>query len=125
LDPIDKSLRILPEELQSLVHPGDPSERPRVLLEELGVMWRDSLFADYLAQLNSASCLNLLIAMISVSNALEYQRVWQAEGGPELVPVSYLKTLSTFSTDGVIYLGKYFFARDGRQPGPMRHAETA
>jgi TnpA family transposase len=80
---------------------------------------------DYLAQLNSASCLNLLIGMISVSNALEFERVWQDRGGRDWVPVSHLKTLSTFSTDGVVYLGKYFFARDSRMPEPGERVETA
>jgi TnpA family transposase len=80
---------------------------------------------DYLSQLNSASCLNLLIAMISVSNALEFERVWQARGGPDWAPVSHLKTLSTFSTDSVVYLGKYFFARDPRMPDPGTKMETA
>jgi TnpA family transposase len=80
---------------------------------------------DYLAQLNAASCLNLLIALISVSNALEYQRLWEGMGGAARVPVPWLKTLSTFSTDGVVYLGKYFFSRESRPPGPARHVETA
>jgi TnpA family transposase len=80
---------------------------------------------DYLAQLNSASCLNLLIGMISVSNALEYQRLWEEMGGAARVPASWLKTLSTFSTDGVVYLGKYFFSRESRPPGQIRQIETA
>lgn len=59
---------------------------------------------DYLAQFNAASCLNLLIALISVSIALEYQRLLEGKGGSERVPATWLRTLSTFSTDGVVYL---------------------
>lgn len=80
---------------------------------------------DYLAQLNAASCLNLLISLISVSNALEYQKLWEGKSVAGRVPAVWLKTLSTFSTDGVVYLGKYFFSRDSRPPGPIRKVESA
>ncbi|HZE99240.1 MAG TPA: Tn3 family transposase [Planctomycetota bacterium] len=80
---------------------------------------------DYLAQLNAASCLNLLIALISVSNAVEYQRLWGRKGPADRVPASWFKTLSTFSTDGVVYLGKYFFSRDSRPLGPIRQVDPA
>ena len=64
---------------------------------------------DHLAQLYAASCLNLLIGAVAVSNTLEYQRAWTKLGGPARIPVERLRILSPLSTEGVIYLGMYEF----------------
>lgn len=72
---------------------------------------------DHLAQLYAASCMNLLIAVVAVSNTLEYQRVWATLGGAGRVPVAQLRHLSPLSTEGLVYLGKYEFPRELERPG--------
>ncbi len=71
---------------------------------------------DHLAQLHATSCLNLLIGCVAVANTLEYQRVWEEKGGQEALALRSLRHLSPLSSEGVIYLGKYWFPKDHGLP---------
>ena len=74
--------------------------------------------ADHLAQIYAASCLNLLIAAMAVSNTLEFQRGWDRIGGPAAIPRDHLRTLSPLTTEQVTYLGTYSFPKRIDEAGP-------
>jgi TnpA family transposase len=80
---------------------------------------------DHLAQLHATSCLNLLIACVAVANTLEYQRVWDEKGGEGAMPLRSLRHLSPLSSEGVIYLGKYWFPKDHGLPEQPLSREIA
>ncbi len=80
---------------------------------------------DHLAQLHATSCLNLLIACVAVGNTLEFERVRTEKGVREDVPLRSLRHLSPLSSEGVIYLGKYWFPKDHPGTGPVTAKETA
>jgi TnpA family transposase len=80
---------------------------------------------DHLAQLHATSCLNLLIASVSVANTLELDRVWREKGGAEKIPLRTLRHLSPLSSESVIYLGKYWFPKEAEGPAFPAAQETA
>lgn len=80
---------------------------------------------DHLAQLHAVSCLNLLISTVAVANTMEYQRVWEEKGGAASIPIKALRHLSPLSSEGVIYLGKYWFPKETEGPSFRPARETA
>lgn len=80
---------------------------------------------DHLAQLHATSCLNILIGCVAVANTLEYQRVWEEKGGQEALALRSLRHLSPLSSEGVVYLGKYWFPKDHGLPEQPLSREIA